>query len=126
MKKCTLLEMLETKHYDSILKLKIALIRFKKKGTLFFKEDISELDFDKPFEFYFSIPKGSIPYQNAFPIPASYYRVWMKRNSCQFHVLLPYYQSYYETDKKPDEDYFQSLSLFKGERFVWFFQKESE
>ena len=124
MKPLTLLKMLETKQFESILQLKLALIRFKNKGTLFFNEDISGLDFDQTFEFYFCITKGSIRYQNAFPIPASYYRRWRKRGSKRLYTLLPYYQSYYETTQEPGEDYFHSLSIFKGEQFVWFYQKK--
>ncbi len=124
MKPLTLLQMLETKHYNSILQLKLSLIRFKNKGTLFFKEDISGLDFDQPFEFYFSITKGCICYQNAFPIPASFYRRWMMKDTNRLHTLLPYYQSYYETTQEPGEDYFHSLSIFKGEQFIWFYQKK--
>ena len=124
MKPLTLLQMHENKHYESILQLKLALIRFKNKGTLFFNEDISGLDFDEPFEFYFCITKGSICYQNAFPVPVSEYRRWMNRHSKRLYALLPYYQTYYETTQEPGKDYFHSLSVFKGEQFIWFYQKK--
>lgn len=122
MERLTLLQMLETNKYENILQLKLALIRFRNDGTIFFNEQISSLEFNRPFEFYFCITKGKITYINAFPVPTSIYARWMNKSNARFHSLLPYYQSYYETKIMPDEDYFQSLYLFEGEKYVWFYR----
>jgi hypothetical protein len=68
---------------------------------VFYKEDISNLPIDHPFEFYFYSTKGTILYQNAFPIPANHYKPWMRKKNNIQH-LLPYFQSYYETESPFD------------------------
>jgi hypothetical protein len=122
MKSITLLKILDTNCFENILKLKLTLIRFKKMGLVFYKDTLSELDFDQPFEFYFHASKGSITYRNAFPIPINYYKPWMRKKA-NIQNLLAYYQSYYETTLSPDSQYFDALSLYKGEKFVWLFKE---
>lgn len=121
MKSITLMDMLVTKSFSNILKLKCELIKQKNTGMVFYKEDISKLPIDYPFEFYFYLTKGTILYQNAFPIPANHYKPWMRKNNNIQH-LLPYFQSYYETESPFDSLYFESLYLFKGRKFVWFYK----
>ncbi|MEH7418979.1 hypothetical protein V7266_27500 [Neobacillus drentensis] len=122
MKELTLLKLLDAGCYDSVLKLKIDLIRYKKLGLVFYKETLSGLDFDQPFELYFHATKGSITYQGAFPIPVDYFKPWMRKRKKMNH-LLPYYQSYYETKQHPDSHYFETLSHYKGEKFVWLYKE---
>ncbi|WP_052124257.1 hypothetical protein [Ureibacillus manganicus] len=121
MKSITIMDMLVTKSFSNILKLKCELIKQKNMGMIFYKEDISKLPIDHPFEFYFYLTKGTILYQNAFPIPANHYKPWMRKNNNIQH-LLPYFQSYYETESPFDSLYFENLSLFKGRKFVWFYK----
>lgn len=121
MKSITLMDMLVTKSFSNILKLKCELIKQKNMGMVFYKEDISKLPIDHPFEFYFYLTKGTILYQNAFPIPANQYKPWMRKKNNIQH-LLPYFQSYYETESPFDSLYFEHLSLFKGREFVWFYK----
>ena len=121
MKSITLLDMLETKTFSDILKLKYELMKQKNMGIVFYKEDICKLPIDQPFEFYFYLTKGTILYQNAFPIPVSHYKSWMK-NENNSHHLLPYFQAYYETESSPDSSYFKQLCLFKGSKYVWFYK----
>lgn len=122
MKSITLLDMLGTRSYKNILKLKLDLIKFKKVGWIFYKETMSELPMDKPFEIYFHATKGTITYQNAFPIPARYYKPWMRRKA-NLQQLLPYFHSYYENDLSTNCDFLQSLSCFRGEKFVWVYKE---
>lgn len=122
MKEITLLKILDTGCYDSILKLKITLIRYKNLGLVFYKEKMSELALDQPFEFYFHATKGTITYQNAFPIPENYFKPWRRKKANMQH-LLPYFQSYYATAQPPDAEYFQTFSYFKGEKFVWLYEE---
>jgi hypothetical protein len=60
MNEVTIQNTLETKCYNNILSLKLELIRHKKMGTIFASENISELAFDKPFEFYFMLQKENL------------------------------------------------------------------
>ena len=121
MKSITLLDMLGTKSFSNILKLKYELMKQKNMGIVFYKEDICKLPIDHPFEFYFYLTKGTILYQNAFPIPFNHYKPWM-RNKNNLHHLLPYFQSYYETESPFESSYFEQLCLFKGRKFVWFYK----
>lgn len=112
---------MKTNCHDNTLKLKADLISNKNKGVIFYKESISKLPLDEPFEFYYNVTNGTITYQNAFPVPVKYFKPWIKSEDKLQH-LLPYYQSYYGTDHTPGNQYFQNLSYFKGERFVWFYE----
>lgn len=90
-------------------------------GLVFYKETISGLELDQPFEFYYHATKGTITYQNAFPLPVRYYKHWMTKNS-RVERLIPYFQTYYETFQLPEPKSFKALSLFKGEKYVWFYK----
>lgn len=123
MKTLTLYDILNRTNFNGgSLHLKYYLLRKKRIGLLFFKETLCTLPFEQPFEIYFYATKGTIEYQHAFPVPINDYKPWMKKKN--IHDLLPFFQSYYETSYSPDDRYFQSLSHFKAEKFVWFYQNE--
>lgn len=66
MKSITLMDMLLTKSFSNILKLKCELIKQKNMGMVFYKEDISKLPIDHPFEFYYETesPFDSLYFEN--------------------------------------------------------------
>ncbi|MBS4171814.1 hypothetical protein [Bacillus sp. FJAT-49736] len=120
MKEISLKEIMDTGCFDNVLKIKLLFIRRKKSGDIFYRENMSKLPYDQPFEFYFHATKGSITYQNAFPIPTCQYKRWMGKE-ITLQNLLPYYQMYYETDGTMDLDY--SLSHYNGEKYIWFYKE---
>lgn len=90
-------------------------------GLVFYKESMGELELDQPFEFYFHATKGTITYQNAFPVPKSEYKTSRKKKA-NVDYLLPFYGTYYKTSQNPELKYFKTLSRFMGENYVWFYK----
>lgn len=75
-------------------------MKMKKRGLVFYQEDIVTLSPDTEFEIYFSFFKGVIEFENAFPVPLDmyyHYRAYQLDNE----FLLSFYQSYYKTTSTP-------------------------
>ncbi|WP_044748902.1 hypothetical protein [Bacillus alveayuensis] len=120
MKQITLQQMLDTNCYKSILDLKSELIRYKYTGIIFYRETMSSLELDVPFEFYFVLPKGTNEYKNAFPVPIAIYHKYLlfKRTS---EYLVHFYQDYYKTKCTPPDEFFQTLNIFQAKQYAWFY-----
>jgi hypothetical protein len=121
----TLQDVLETNSKKKILDFKLSLIRYKNMGWIFYKGKISKATTDSPIEIFYFLKNGINPSKNAFPVPTQYFEFWMKRK-CNLPLLLPYYQDYFETKEEPSDNFFYSLSIFKGKNVVWFFQKDND
>ncbi|RFU71449.1 hypothetical protein D0469_01720 [Peribacillus saganii] len=120
MKPMSLKEMLIKLDENQVLKLKGNLNKYKKEGTLFFKGDIHEIDWEKPLEIYYFLSPGNIKYRNAFPVPSSHY--WKIMNHVNPWLLLSsYYQTYYRSKKIPQK-WAGNLYMYKEAKYVWFFR----
>ncbi|MDR7319678.1 hypothetical protein [Brevibacillus nitrificans] len=123
MKYTTLRELIVKTHRDSLLQVKALLMKMKKRGLVFYQEDIVTLSPDTEFEIYFSFFKGIIEFENAFPVPLDmYYRYRAYQLDNEF--LLPFYQSYYETTSTPAHWKESSFQVYQGWEFVWFYRKD--
>jgi len=114
--------MLEATNLDNILELKIMLIEQKKKGLIFYRGNVGELPFDQPFEFYFYATKGTLQYRNAFPVPINQFRTLTQSRDFK-KKIISYFQSYYETDNVPSEEYFENLYSYRSAKYIWVYQK---
>lgn len=121
MKYVTLEQMLNQTHEKNVLKFKLKLIRYKNDGIIFYKEDMSSLKLDQPFELYYLLTKGTISYKNAFPMPLSYYQEFVQNNYSP-DFLIDFYQFYYQTKKVPSKKFFQNLEVFESKKHVWFYR----
>ena len=106
MKPITLRQLLDTNQFQNLLHLKKELICYKNSGGIFYKEVMSSLEIDTPFELYFALSKGGIEYENAFPIPIDLYREYLTYNRPP-EYLLRFYQEYYGTKNIPSDRFFQ-------------------
>ncbi|WP_101592532.1 hypothetical protein [Bacillus sp. M6-12] len=125
MHEVTLAEMFESSDYTSVLHLKHALIHNKSAGFVFFKEDISSLDWGTPFEFYHYFTSGGIEYSNAFPVPIKVFYENL-RIAPRFNFLMRYYNEYYDENNLPSEGFFNSLMVFPARHFAWFYKTTNE
>ncbi|MFB5284676.1 hypothetical protein [Peribacillus sp. Hz7] len=116
--------MLESSSYNSLLHLKSTLIRNKAEGIVFYQEDISSLDWDVPFEFYYFLTAGNIKFNNAFPMPFAIYRKYLIKNH-PLDYLVHFYQTYYETNSIPT-NHFHDLDVFQAKQYVWFYNQKNE
>jgi hypothetical protein len=113
----TINEILKIKKGTSVLALKLCLTQLKKKGIIFYKEDLSFIQSDEPFEFYFYATKGTITYQNAFPVPIQIYN---DRSNLTKRNLINLYQSYYQTGDLSQVKDFKKIHI--GEEYVWIYR----
>lgn len=121
MNKITLNELCYAGEYKNLLSLKSNLINYKRKGHLFFRERVFNLNPFEKFELYYYMTKGNIDYRNAFPIPKSSYDCFRLRKD-SLDSLKDFYCSYYRVEDISD-DYFMGLHRFVGEDYVWFYNK---
>jgi hypothetical protein len=120
MKPITLRQILNTSQFKSLLHLKKELISYKNSGVVFYKDLMSSLEIDTPFEFYFVLSKGRIEYENAFPIPINLYREYLTCNRPP-EYLVRFYQEYYKTKRMPPEGFLQTLNVFQAQKYAWFY-----
>jgi hypothetical protein len=120
MKPITLRQILNTNQFKSLLHLKKELISYKNSGVIFYKELMSSLEIDTPFELYFVLSKGGIEYENAFPIPINLYREYLTCNRPPEYVVR-FYQEYYGVNSIPSDQFFQTLNVFQAKRYAWFY-----
>lgn len=110
----TLKEMFDTGCFENILKLKLALIRKKNVGVVFCPKNISQLRLTELIEFYFYATKGTIQYQNAFPIPSNQYRPWLRKKQFKGNVTyrLPLRSEGYGLSGRAMNEVEENVSIF--------------
>ncbi|MGG3269854.1 hypothetical protein ABEP16_13155 [Priestia aryabhattai] len=109
---------------EGILDIKSFLYRQKRKGRLFFQENIHELEVNHFFEMYFYLMPSEISSINAFPIPIQEFCIY-KNTDQQYEFMYKYFQRYY-MKKVNDTEFFSKYDLknpFIGEEYIWYFKK---
>ncbi|MED4876619.1 hypothetical protein P9711_02635 [Anoxybacillus geothermalis] len=125
MKPITLRQLLDTNQFQNLLHLKKELISYKNSGVIFYKEVMSSLEIDTPFELYFVLSKGGIEYENAFPMPINFYREYLTYNR-PLEYLARFYQEYYGTKNIPSDRFFQTLNVFQAKKYAWFYNSRED
>lgn len=118
MRGVTLYKLLIASDCQTLLQLKLDLLKLKTSGLLFFIEDILTVAPDEPFEVYHSNTPGQISYRNAFPVEKNL----IGNNTMQLQTLQREYSQYY--NEEIDED---TIKLFQysfiGQEYVWFYKE---
>ncbi|MFZ3577866.1 hypothetical protein [Virgibacillus sp. DJP39] len=118
MKSITLEQLLQSGDSNNVLQLKWNLIKWKKQGVIFYKENLCNLDLDQQFELYFYIIKENVDYQDAFPVPKSFFKLQRK---VLIDDLKHFYLDYYDQNDIADDTFLLNLKKYIGERYVWFY-----
>jgi hypothetical protein len=122
--KVTLDTILRSKKWDetNALELKHELLHYKKKGKLFFMEDMSSIGVNEEFElYYFQLPNEQTSV-NAFPVPKEEFRCGQSDEKL-FEYLKSFFEMYYPNtlfDEKWFEQYKQQP--YVGAEYVWYYQ----
>ncbi|CAH0168513.1 hypothetical protein [Peribacillus sp. Bi134] len=104
-----------------LLALKCLLINHKKEGTLFFKEDVTNLQRTQLFQIYFFQKPGPNTFINAFPIPIKEFQFY-KNNSDHYFYMKSFFEKYYGIIEN-DLTFFEQYDIrrpFVGRRFIWY------
>jgi len=108
----------------SFMEMKVALMNDKKRGLLFFKEDLSTLLPDQPFHLlYFWLP-GKTSSHLAFPVPLSEFLSFHHEKK-KDDLVKPYYELFFETTIS-DELFQHTYDLshpFIGSEYVWYVKR---
>ncbi|OMD40703.1 hypothetical protein BSK52_12600 [Paenibacillus odorifer] len=106
---------------QNMMSVKRKLIEYKKKGLLFFEEDLSVIASHKKIEVYLysqPSPKTKI---NAFPVPGEYFAHHYSNNWVdQEQILRSCFEKYYSQEIN-DGVGFSHYKNYIGEEFVWFY-----
>ncbi|NRF89867.1 hypothetical protein HQN89_02280 [Paenibacillus frigoriresistens] len=105
----------------NILVLKSYLQAQKKKGTLFIKETISELQESTIFNLYFykiASPNSKI---DAFPVPILDFQIY-KNKIDQYNFMKYYFEKYYPLTVRINEffELYNTKHPFVGTDYIWF------
>lgn len=118
--KLNLRNMMRTGCFANILELKQFLIKHKKSGRVFYLLDISDLDMDEEFEFYFYLSKPPFSEKIAFPILRQVFE-----ESISEVKLIRFFANYYNHDELPDnKELLCNLSVYKGSEWVWLYHNQ--
>lgn len=110
---------------ESFLATKAFLIKAKRKGQLFYPENISSLEPDETIHLFHSdIPPGELNdvKRLAFPIPLKEY-ILPKEEKGRFQYLKKYFDSYYSSSsEKMTYEIYKKFNKkpFKSEKCMWF------
>jgi hypothetical protein len=117
---------MKTKEFSSLslMEVKAKLMNYKKRGIVFFNEDISTLLPKQPFHLlYFWLP-GHSSLQEAFPVPIKHFQSF-KFEMEQTSYLKDYFETFYETSIS-DEKFGHTYDLFHpfvGTEYVWYLKR---
>lgn len=107
---------------DSMLEVKKNLYKYKKKGELFFEEQISCINQHKKFEMYYCHCPSLVTVENAFPIPLKEYRCYKTKDE-NLRFLREYYEQYYKKESV-DALPFNKYKFYVGTDYIWFYKKK--
>jgi len=125
----TLASYMEAQNTTNILKIKQNLLQMKKRGVLFFKEDISTMDSQTSFHVYYHLLPNEKTECSAFPIPKQAFVLQSDRldDKKTFEAAKRYFEDYYinEVLDKKGFDEFDLKNPFIGEDYVWLYKRTS-
>jgi len=108
----------------SLMALKAALVKDKKRGLIFFHEDLSVLLPHEPFHLLCYWLPGNTSSHVAFPVPLSEFLSFSHQKKNEQH-LKSYYELFFQT-KISDELFFHTYDLshpFIGSEYVWYIKR---
>lgn len=102
------------------------LLQFKKRGHVFFKEELAELQLEETFHLYYYLSANGKSEKNAFPVPKQSF-LQAKSNDERFEEMKTHFESYYLNDELDKEgfDEFDLKNPYIGEDYVWVFKRTS-
>jgi hypothetical protein len=105
--------------------LKEGLNQLKKKGWVFFQENLDQLIENMPFQFYGYMFPNKKSKVNAFPIHIKHFQFFDKQED-QLIFLQEHFERYYkrQVNKEDMEDY-DFERPFVGRDFLWFYRHEN-
>lgn len=117
----TLNKLLKQDKRKNPLLLKSRLSEYKKKGLVFYEENITSLLYDEPFLLYYHLTPNHNSPLNAFPIPMNEFCT-LERQFEKDLFLKEYFFNYYG-DLINCDAYFdkQTWSVYKGLEYAWFY-----
>lgn len=112
--KCLNLSVLATKEY---------LIKKRKEGVIFFKDDISSLTIDRSFQLYYYMMPSKKTLIDAFPIPTKAFRIYKNKRE-SFVFMYQFFKQYYQVSHG-DLSFFEQYNLdspYVGIKYIWFYK----
>ncbi|PGK51385.1 hypothetical protein CN918_26705 [Priestia megaterium] len=106
---------------------KYHLLQFKKRGLVFFKEEVAELQLEEKFHLYYYLSANGKSEKDAFPVPKNSFLQATKSNDERFEEMKAHFESYYLNDELDKEgfDEFDLKNPYIGEDYVWVFKRTS-
>lgn len=108
----------------NILAIKRYLQDLKKKGFVFFKEDLLLLEPNRNFEMYYHVQPSPKSHLDAFPVSIVDFEIVFNKKD-QLKFMKVFFEKYY--GKKKSLEYFSLYNYkepFVGTRYLWFTKKE--
>ena len=117
----TLQELMDNDEYHrSLLAVKWHLLRVKRSGFLFFREEVSLFPLDEPFAMWYALDRGEQFLTDAFPVHREAFRVY-RNPSVQRSYLARHFEAYHQKDPAFEElDTF--TSKYMAADFVWYYR----
>ncbi|MEH7749103.1 hypothetical protein V7659_29430, partial [Neobacillus drentensis] len=103
----------------NLLELKLLLIRKKKEGFIFFTESMSSILIDQSFIICLSQKRLPGQYNDAFPVSRS-----QTKTKPSFDELKNIYKEYHQVKEVPLNIDFSSFSIYKAEKWFWFWNEK--
>lgn len=110
----------------NLLQTKQELLKWKRKGGVFFLEELSSLNLKQEFLIYFSQSPSKEQDRKAFPIPPNLLKDFMTAKDYP-HICSNHFHSYYETDDPYEDSFYNEFKHFyRGSEWVWVYRKGND